>query len=179
VAKGQELQSIESLRPRLDGDWNQAQRRLFAGLNRGLDNLAARIVENASSLGELQSIIGDARPLLARAADAQRQQAQIAAAQSMHPRLPACAPISASSWTRAVTNRHTLTSAPVYVCADCRQPFSEPDHDDSDGGDYCPNPDRGEWLVPDVNWLDAEALDSLPPESRPTWWDVLRGVLRP
>jgi hypothetical protein len=49
VGKGQELEDIESLRPRLDGDWNQVQRRLFAGLNRGLDNLAARIVDQLTT----------------------------------------------------------------------------------------------------------------------------------
>jgi hypothetical protein len=44
-----------------------------------------------------------------------------------------------------------LTSPLAYVCADCRQLFTEPDHDDGDGEDYCPNPDSPEKLIPEEN----------------------------
>jgi hypothetical protein len=54
----------------------------------------------------------------------------------------------------------------VYVCRDCRQPFGAPDHDDGDGEDYCPNPDCGERLIPDENWLDPEELNSVPTKPR-------------
>jgi hypothetical protein len=159
VAKGQELETIDSLRPWLDGDWNGVQRRWLAGINRGLDNLAARIIDKAGSLGELQDILADAQPLLAQAAEAQRQQAQIAAAQTPHGFAPAT-PITAHSRARHETRDEELALA--YVCADCWQPFTEPDHDDGDGEDYCPNPKCGEKLLPDENWLDAEGIDSLP-----------------
>jgi hypothetical protein len=177
VAKGQELETIDSLRPWLDGDWNGVQRRWLAAINRGLDNLAARIIDKAGSLDELQDIISDARPLLAHAADTQHQQAQIGAAQTLRGFTPAAVPITTNSWTPAANN--ALSPPLVYVRGDCRQPFAEPDHDDGDGEDYCPNPDCGERLVPDENWLDLEDVDSRPPESRPMWWDALRGVLPP
>jgi hypothetical protein len=154
VAKGQELEDIESLRPRLDGDWNGVQRRWLAGINRGLDNLAVRIIDQARTLGELHDILSDAQSLLAQAEDAQFQQAQIAAALGMRALAPASVPINANSRVPPANDQRP----PVYVCGDCRQPFSAPDHDDGDGEDYCPNPDCGERLVPDVNWLDGEEL---------------------
>jgi hypothetical protein len=65
-----------------------------------------------------------------------------------------------------VNNHQTPTSALIYLCANCRQPFSTPDHDDGDGEDYCPNPDCGEKLVPDENWLDADDVESVSAELR-------------
>jgi hypothetical protein len=59
---------------------------------------------------------------------------------------------------RELANRGPET--PAFACADCRHPFTRPDHDDDDGEDYCPNPDCGERLIPDENWLDAKELDS-------------------
>jgi hypothetical protein len=60
LAKGQELETVELLRPNKEGDWNDVQRRWLAGINRALDGLAERIVNEAASLGELSDIMDDA-----------------------------------------------------------------------------------------------------------------------
>jgi hypothetical protein len=164
VAKGQALTDIDRLRPRLDGDWNEVQDRLFGGINRALTGLAERI-GNARNPGELQDIVADAEPLLARAADAQHQQGQIAATQDRQALRATLNPITVDSWTQ--TNGHRPTG---YACAVCRKPFHEPDEDD-DGECYCPN--CGVLLVTDDNCLKPEDLDSLPPKPRPTLLEAL------
>jgi hypothetical protein len=110
--------------------------------------------------------LADARPLLAQAADARPQQAQIYAAQDISAPVPADVPVTPDSWTRAASDYLAVAPRPPYVCADCWQLFAHPDHDEGDGEDYCPNPDCGERLVPDENWLDAEEVDSLPAKLR-------------
>jgi hypothetical protein len=167
VAKGQELETIDSLRPWLDGDWNGVQRRWLAGINRGLDNLAARIVDQARTLSDVEDILADARPLLAQAADAQLQQAQIAATQVG--RTFSDAAITAGSWARndrmlpAASSGHKPAS---YACADRRRLFDE----DDDGECYCPNCGV---LLTDESCLNTEDLDSLSVKPRPTLLEVL------
>jgi hypothetical protein len=116
----------------------------------------------------------DTRPLLRRAADAQNQQAQIAAAEDREALQPGSSPVTVDSW-EATTGDRTLAPATDghraggYACADCPKLLYEPDEDD-DGECYCPNCGV---LRTDENCLKAEDLDSLPPNPRPTLLEVL------
>jgi hypothetical protein len=141
------------------------QRRRLTGINRGAGQSGGPdIVDQARDLGELEDILQDARVLLAEAADAQQQQAQVAAAQEG--RTFSAAPITAGSWGTkdrtplAAGNGHRPAG---YACVHCRKPIREPDEDD-DGECYFPNCGV---LLTNENCLKAEDLDSLPPKPRP------------